>query len=597
MAGEIEQIKERVGVVELIGEYVKLEKAGSNYRALCPFHNEKTPSFMVNPERNFWYCFGCQEGGDIFTFLQKIEGLEFREALVKLAERANVQLPRLQRRDYQKEKSEKEEVWRALELTTEFYQRQLLKNNKARAVIQYLKERGFTWSVIYDFKIGYAPEGWDNLLNYLQERKIKPAVMLKAGLLVEGKAGKMKGQGKSYYDRFRNRIMFPILDASGRAVGYSGRINPAEEGTAVAKYINTPQTLVYDKSRVLYGLYQAKEAIRRSGYAIVVEGNADVVLSHTVGVKNIVAVSGTALTEEQVALLKRYTDKVMLAFDMDEAGRKATERSLAVCLRNDLEVKVILLAERYKDVGDVIQDKPRRWPEFIKKALPVMEYYFDTLINEESISDIRRKKLVIRKLIGIIANIADPVERSYWLKKLAARTAVEEALLTDLLKKVKLKDVQKDIEGKKAEEGQSFKSFREKEADRYSVLQCRLLGLASEFREELKDELRSFTAENYLSPMFLTLFENVRRESVDKEQENLLNKCVLELKYKKEGDDLLEVEIKPQREWTLVLEEMDKIKKQARIKAIQKKLRLLEERGDEQGAQKLLSKLTEILDT
>jgi len=444
MSNEVEQIKDRLGVAEVIGEYVKLEKAGVNYKALCPFHNEKTPSFTVNTERNFWYCFGCQEGGDIFNFVQKIEGLDFREALEKLASRANVELPRYNPQA-KKEKSQKQKALEVLELTTRIYQQQLIKNKKSPEVLKYLKSRGFTKESITDFKIGYAPAGWRTVLDYLIKKDFKLDDIRNTGLIIQRGSGNAQS-AENYYDRFRDRIMFPVIDINGKTIGYSARVAPEnnnsssanEQAEKKAKYINSPQSLVYDKSKVLYGLYQARQSIRQTGYVILVEGNADVVLSHSIGVKNVVAVSGTALTEEQVKLLKRYTNKVMLSFDMDGAGQKATKKSIKVCLQNDLQVKIILLDKQYKDVGDVVQSHPEEWRKFIQQAVPIMEYYFQNVFQTYDVDDIQGKKVIVEELLNIIKDIASPIEQAYWLKKLSLKSQTDENLLTNELEKVKL---------------------------------------------------------------------------------------------------------------------------------------------------------------
>jgi len=308
MSNEVEQIKERLGVADIVGEYVKLEKSGVNYKACCPFHNERTPSFTVNTERNFWYCFGCQEGGDIFTFIQKIEGLEFREVLERLAERANVELPKFNSEKYKKERSQKQEVLDILDLTTKIYQRLLVRGGKSKELLEYLKERGLTGELIKDFRVGYAPDSWRAVVGYLLKKGRNLSDIKKTGLII-AKQDSDVSDSNNYYDRFRDRITFPIINVNGRVIGFSARMVPGENtNEKTAKYINSPQSDVYDKSKVLYGLYQAKQAIRSSGYVIIVEGQMDVVLSHRVNIKNIVAASGTALTEEQIKVLKRYTD-------------------------------------------------------------------------------------------------------------------------------------------------------------------------------------------------------------------------------------------------------------------------------------------------
>jgi DNA primase len=594
MGNEVEQIKERLGVAEIIGEYIKLEKSGVNYKALCPFHNEKTPSFTVNTERNFWYCFGCQEGGDIFSFVQKMEGLDFREALEKLAERAGVELPKYNPR-YKQEKSQKQKITDILGFTTKIYQQQLIKNKKSGEILTYLKKRGFNKEVIHNFKIGYAPDSWRAVVSYLLKKGFALKDILQAGLII-AKPGGDKENPQTYYDRFRDRIMFPIIDIAGKTIGYSARVAPGGD-EATAKYINSPQSLVYDKSKVLYGLYQSRQAIRQKGYAIVVEGNADVVLSHRVGIKNIVAVSGTALTPEQVKLLKRYTDKIMLSFDMDEAGQKATKKSIQVCLQNDLQVKIILLPKGYKDVGEVVVDNPKIWTQAIKESIPIMDYYFRTFFREYNVEDIQERKTIVKKLLEIIRHIADPIEQSYWLKKIALRTKTEESLLTTLLEQGKLKGGEERIVSKNQSNPERKEISAKKKLSREVVLQYRLLALLLGFSEELKQKRIDFSPEEILDKERQKIYQQFTGDTAELSEEDnrLLNKYLAELNYKREGDDLVEATVDPLREWDLIITELKRLQRKNKLKEIELALKRAEEEGDDGKIDELMKVLGELL--
>ncbi len=595
---EVEQIKDRLSVAEIVGEYIKLEKSGVNYKALCPFHNEKTPSFTVNTEQNFWYCFGCQEGGDIFTFVQKMEGLDFRESLEKLAERANVELPRYTPRN-KEEKNKKQTALDILQLTTKIYQQQLIKNKKSPEILKYLKKRGFTKAVIRDFKIGYAPDSWRAITDYLAtKKKFIPADIVQAGLAIH-KDNTNQQDIQNYYDRFRDRIMFPIIDINGKTIGYSARIAPGGDEKN-AKYINSPQSIVYDKSKVLYGLYQARQSIRQRGYAIIVEGNADVVLSHSINVKNVVAVSGTALTNEQIKILKRYTNKVMLNFDMDGAGQKATRKSIQICLQNDLQVKIILLDEKYKDVGDIVAEQPDDWKKFIQKAIPIMEYYFKTFFAEYNVEDIQDRKIIIRELLKVIKDIADPIEQSYWLKKLSLRTQTDEDLLTNELEKVKLNSRETSLPVRSSENKNTVtennKQKEEKKVSRSVVLQRRLLGLLAKFPRELKNIIDSFSPETFFDKDKKDIFQKLKNKEDLGKIKDKVNNYIVQISYQyKEGDGITEVEIDPVKEWKLNLQELTKLKQREKLKQIELDLKQAEESGDEREIERLMMELQKLL--
>ncbi|MCX6712416.1 MAG: DNA primase [Candidatus Vogelbacteria bacterium] len=320
MASSVEQIKAKLSIVDVVGSYLKLEKAGINYRGKCPFHNEKTPSFFVSLARGSYHCFGCNRGGDIISFVQDIEGLDFIEALRILAERAGVELEPLHRG----EGLATNRLFTLLDEATKFYTQQLdlALNKKAR---DYLIERGLTEESIKNFRVGFAPDGWRGVYDHLIRLGFNEGEMIKVGLVIANtKAGPQASRG---YDRFRSRLMFPIANPNGKVVGFSGRIFGAETETT-AKYINSPQTELYNKSKILYGYDRAKQAMRQQDECIFVEGQMDLIMSHQAGATNTVAVSGTALTTEHIQLVKRLTDNIVLANDYDLAGLKASLRAI-----------------------------------------------------------------------------------------------------------------------------------------------------------------------------------------------------------------------------------------------------------------------------
>jgi DNA primase len=321
MSTPVEQIKARLSIVDVVGSYIKLDKAGSSFKALCPFHNEKSPSFNVSPSRDAYYCFGCNRGGDIFSFVEEIEGIEFVDALKLLADRAGVTLTH----DIKENKSEREHLASLMEEATLFYERQLLQNTAVKA---YLVDRGLTEETVRSFRIGFAPLEWRAVYDHLRSKHFSDAEIEKAGLV-------KPTEGKEPYDRFRGRVMFPIFDANGRVVAFSGRVfgeQKNKDGSDVAKYINSPETPLYDKSSIMFGYDRAKRAIRTQNFTILVEGQMDLIMSHQAGTENTVAVSGTALTEKHLTLLKRLSDNLVFAFDADEAGLRATARAFRLAL-------------------------------------------------------------------------------------------------------------------------------------------------------------------------------------------------------------------------------------------------------------------------
>lgn len=458
MNDNVEQIKEKLNIVEVISGYVRLAKAGVNYKALCPFHNEKTPSFMVSPLRQSWYCFGCSEGGDIFTFTEKIEGVEFLEALKILAEKAGVTLEH----GNSKLRSEKDRLLEMCELAAEFFTQQLGDSNlparlasrveaggqihpnttNNNPIINYLYKRGLKDSTIEEWRLGYAPDSWESLVSFLRKKGYKDAEIEKSGLAI--KAASDRGQGTRYYDRFRNRLMFPIFDSNGRVVAFSGRVMsdilPSKTEKADAgKYINSPETVLYSKSRILYGLNSAKSEIRKNNRVILVEGQMDMLLPFQDGVKNIVATSGTALTADQLLILKRLTDNLALSFDMDEAGFRATKRGIDLATEMGFNVSVIGLSDG-NDPADFVKNNPGEFLNLINAGEPIMKYYFNQFFKNILIQDgdikPENKKLIAINILGEIKRLPSSIDRSNWIRELSLRIGVSESDLKEEMERL-----------------------------------------------------------------------------------------------------------------------------------------------------------------
>lgn len=424
MSQEIEAIKSKLNIVDLVGEYVRLQKAGNNWKACCPFHNEKTPSFSVSEDKQFFHCFGCGKGGDIFGFLMEIEGLDFRDALENLAQRAGVELPKYGKESISNTK-EKSKIWEILELATVFYEKQLWEGLGRDEILSYLKRRGLTEETIRVFRLGYAPAGWRNLVSFLVGRGFEIKDILAAGLIIP--KDNNSAQVDNYYDRFRDRIMFPIADSSSKILGYSARINPKGDESQ-AKYINTPETEIYHKSNVLYGIDKAKMNIKEKDWVLLVEGQMDVIASHQAGIKNTVAVSGTALTVEQLSLIKRYTKNLKMFFDMDEAGQKAAFRSAQLAFEKELNVSIVAI-EDGKDAADAVKDNAEVFLTAVLEASSAMEYFVQKSLKNRNPSAIADKKKIIEELSGLINSFSNNVEKEHWIKELAERLNISEQVL------------------------------------------------------------------------------------------------------------------------------------------------------------------------
>lgn len=415
----IEEIKSKLDVVEILQGYIKLQKAGVNFKALCPFHHEKTPSFVISPAKQIWHCFGCQKGGDIFRFVMEIEGVEFGDALRTLAQRAGVVLkkedPQLQ--------TERKKLYEICELATKFFIKQLEANKK---VMDYLLSRGLTKKSIEEFRIGFAPEG---LLQFLLGRGYSNQDAEKAGLAVNG------------LDRFRNRIMFPIFDINGQVIGFGGRIfiMPSEIlAKAVAKYINTPNTLIYDKSQVLYGLDKGKLVIRKKDQCILVEGYMDAIMVYQIGFQNVVATSGTALTPQQLKILKRYTHNILSAFDADLAGKNATERGIDLALQQGFDIQVLSLSDA-KDPADYIKEKPNDFAKQVASAKSIMEFYFSQAIPEKKDLTAKDKKIISASLLPHLKKLSNKIEQAHWVEKLSQYLEVPSDSIQKEMGKVQLR--------------------------------------------------------------------------------------------------------------------------------------------------------------
>lgn len=429
MPNPSDEIKSKLDIVDVIREYIQLKAAGLNFRANCPFHREKTPSFMVSPEKQIWHCFGCGKGGDVFSFVMEIEGLSFVEVLRLLAKKAGVVLkkadPALT--------SKRNALLDILELSAKYYHKVLTDSPAAESARQYLKKRSLSEDTIEKWQIGYSPDTWDNLANFLKSRGFNENEIFLAGLSVK------KEKTPGFYDRFRGRIMFPIHDINGNVAGFTARVRPEKEAeeqmglsTGMGKYINTPATMIYDKSKILFGLDKAKMAIKAEDAVILVEGQMDAITARQNGFNNVIAASGTALTAEQVNLIKRYSNNLFLSFDMDKAGDLAAERGIAQAQAAEMNIKVIELPEG-KDPDECIKNSPENWKQAVKNAKPMMQYYFDKTFLKLNLKDYEGQNQAEKILLPVIAKFGSKTEQDFWLKKLSQEVDANENSLREKL--------------------------------------------------------------------------------------------------------------------------------------------------------------------
>ncbi|MDD5147444.1 MAG: DNA primase [Candidatus Daviesbacteria bacterium] len=416
---DTELIKEKINIVDLISEYLPLKKAGVNFKANCPFHNEKTPSFIVSPERQIFKCFGCQKSGDVFTFLMEKEGMEFKEALEILANKAGVALKKSpDKKDF------KERLFEVNLKAQEFFHYILTKHPLGKKALEYLQDRGVSLETISQFGIGYAPNSWESLTKFLLKRGFSTQEIVISGLGVASKSDS--------YDRFRGRITYPLFDSKDKLRGFSGRVLYHAE----PKYINTPQTPIFDKGSFLFGLNLAKGEIRNKKEAILVEGEMDTILSFQAGFKNIVASKGTALTEGQIDLIKKYTESLLLGFDMDLAGDSASRRGIEMADKAGLNIKVIQL-EGDKDAAQAVKADPAIWQKAIIEAVPIYDYYLTSIAKRYDSKNPSDLKKIGEELMPIWAKITDDLVRERYIQRLSAFLKTEEKIVRDGVEKIR----------------------------------------------------------------------------------------------------------------------------------------------------------------
>lgn len=469
MNSPVAKIKERLSIEDVVSSYIKLDRAGVNLKARCPFHNEKSPSFFVSVDRGSYYCFGCGASGDIFSFVEEFEGLDFKGALKLLADRAGVPLEAYTK-EMKEAESEKEKIYRIMEEATKYFEANLTINKEVQ---DYLKSRGLNEKTIKDFRVGFAILDWRKLYDHLKSKNFTDREIELAGL-----AKKPEDKTKAMYDRFRGRVMFPISDSSGRVVAFSGRIF-VDDGKS-AKYLNSPETPIFSKNAVLFGIDKAKDSIRKNNFSILVEGQMDLIMSHQAGYRNTVATSGTALSDSTVSkenvvsnlgLIRRLSGNLVLAFDADKAGANATIRAGKIALSLGMDVKVVDMPDGVDPADLIGQGSADAWKEAIKNSKHIIEFLLNKVIKNSN-GDMRKAGRSVNETVLPFVNALDSsIEKMFFIKKISDVSGIPEAALQDDLKKIEQeqKNEKEEIRGA----GEAVTKMHRKDS-----IERKLLGIA-----------------------------------------------------------------------------------------------------------------------
>ncbi len=574
----IQQIKDRLPITDVLADYIQMKKAGTNLKAVCPFHNEKTPSLMVSPSKQIWHCFGCGLGGDIFEFIKLAENVEFAEALKILADRAGIEL----RKPTQEEIKTTEKKHTLYDINTaaaKFFSKVLWESRAGNEALLYLRGRGLTDQTIRNWQLGFAPDDFHVLETFLGKYFPKEDIVL-AGLIV--KKDEPRNEQDKFFDRFRGRVMFPILNIHGQVVGFTGRILKDKKDTA--KYVNTPETPIYHKSRELFGLFQAKNQIRKENRAVLVEGNMDVISAHQAGFNQTVASSGTALGSDQMRALQRFTENLIFAFDTDSAGMTATRRALEEALNLGFNVKIADM-KGAKDPDELIKKGIGLWRKAVDTAPNFAEFFFDVTLRNADVSNVEVKRQVTKELAPLILRMSDPVTRGHFVRKLSNGIDVAEQAIWDIINRLSLPKPVKPQKGPEIRK------------NRREILEDQLLGLSLAAKNigHLKDFGEQDFSENN-RPIYRLLLERgfVSAKDVEKSHPELAGK--IELLLFAATEEGKEQNWKPETELLRVKAELKKVVIKERMQSITEQLKAAERAHDKEALLKLsaeFSKLTQ----
>lgn len=425
MNNSVQEIKDRLKIEDVVSQYAQLKKTGRSFKALCPFHNEKTPSFVVSPERQIAYCFGCNKGGDIFAFVQEMEGIEFVDALKMLAEKAGIELQEYKSDRPRATGDVKDQLYKAHEVATAFFEQQLKESEPGKKVMDYLHRRGLTDKSIREFRIGYAPDSFEETHDYLLKKGFTKNLLVSSGLALSKETTVEK-----IYDRFRGRLMFPIRDNLGRIVAFGGRALIKEQEP---KYVNSPESPIYHKSNVLYGFFQAKPALKHRGEAVIAEGYFDVIAAHQAGVENTVAPCGTALASRQLRLLKPFAQTIHLAFDNDNAGQEAARRAYEMSQEFEFSVKMVVIPEG-KDPADYVREHGSEFEQLVGKSVPYGDFYYQKLFETYGTDGVSAKKKILQEFLPFFHFMKSSIEKDDYVRRLAMDLDLKEVQIYDEIK-------------------------------------------------------------------------------------------------------------------------------------------------------------------
>ncbi len=583
----IQEIKDRLDIADFIRSYITLLPAGKNFKAVCPFHKEKTPSFIVSPERQTWHCFGsCSEGGDIIKFLMKYENLEFYEALKVLAEKAGIELKKTNPLEHRQFGI----LYDINEVAKNFFASQLESESSAEA-LKYLLERGLKKETIGEFELGFSNNDFDPLTRHL----------IKAGFAIQDieRAGlNFKNDRGSYIDRFRGRIIFPIYNHFGKVVAFTGRVLPKYERPEFGKYVNSPETLIFSKSKILYGFHKSKEYIRALKSAVLVEGQMDFLMAYQDGVKNVVASSGTALTESHLKSLSRIAEQLVFCFDSDEAGFNAAERAIDLAATNDFAAKILTL-NGYKDPAEAVQKSPGKFSELVVGAKHAMEFYFSRYLAEsEGIGGLKKN---LRIILGKIKNLVSPIERSHWLKELSVLAKIEERVLAEEMGMLKTRiGIDKKSDNRINIGLNQFNNDGQRETvlSRRDLIAQRLLSILS-IKEDFKEQINEYS--DYLPVDYLMILksmaggtdsaDNFEKERIDNLSGMIDLRSAFESKF--DGDEE-EKEEKMKKEFCDLICQLKLEYLKEKRQGVSNLIKEAETKGDSEGVGKLMEEFVQI---
>jgi len=576
---KVDEIKSRTDIVDLISEYVTLKKAGRNFIGLCPFHKEKTPSFTVNRERQIFYCFGCSEGGNVLSFLMKVNHLSFPEAVRYLGRKTGVVIPEeAMTREEKEQTSLKEQINRVNQIAARYFS-QNLSSQAGRIAREYLGKRGISESVVREFRLGYALDGWRYLKDFFEKEKIPLKLAEQAGLVISKANG-----GESFYDRFRGRLIFPIDDIGGQVIAFGGRTI----GDGEPKYLNSPESPVYVKGRCLYGLNRAKDNIRQKGCAILVEGYFDLLSLWNDGVNNVVATLGTALTKDHVDLLRRYTGQVIAVFDPDEAGRKALTRSLELFLAGNVHAKAVVLPVGY-DPDKFIRTFGREaFEEAVGHAQSMVDYYIEQVIGKVGTLEVKKDSL--KDAVSFIVNIGDAIERNLFIKRVSEKLGIDQELLK--------KEVNRTLSASLRKPGETISAVRN--SGQIDRVELSLIDIMLEYPRKIPEIIQTEILD-CLTNSDLKAFGKILKESFDRNGLENFNASVLinrlsngvirEQLLKRMVDDAPYDEVMADRILIDTIRQLKRKGYKEKGKALEMQLSKAEEMGDHEMCNSLMTEI------